>query len=181
MTTPRSHFIILVKAGVHPNIPPTPSWIPAFAGMTAGTALTFWQAHYFDCYLASRSIIAPQPYSSFRRRPESSGLNNPFPQSGNDSPISVHQPGKNKRQSNTPVPPSWIPAFAGMTAGVTSPSRPALDSSTTRPCPACCRQAGVTNEKRRQRKQQAVKNPAFEYWPESRAVSSIRSRPVAPG
>ena len=58
-----------------------------------------------------------RPPSSFQRRLESSGLNNPFPQSGNDSPISVNQSGKNRRHPDTPAPPPWIPACAGMTVG----------------------------------------------------------------
>ena len=96
-----------------------------------------------------------RPPSSFQRRLESSGLYKPFPQSGNDSPISVNQPGKNRRHPNTSAPPpwiprrlvpdaalphgsaelterptsmqAWIPVFAGMTTGLTGASRPAPD------------------------------------------------------
>ena len=57
------------------------------------------------------------PPSSFQRRLESSVLYKPFPQSGNDSPISVNQLVKNRRHLNTSAPPPWIPACAGMTEG----------------------------------------------------------------
>ena len=46
---------------------------------------------------------------------ESSGLNNPFPQGGNDNPADEMRAGGNRNPLNTPASPPWIPACAGMT------------------------------------------------------------------
>ena len=67
----------------HPsNIPAPPAWIPASAGMTTGVGVGLSLSRQPLCY--SLSITWLQPLPSFRRRPESSGLSNPFPRSGND-------------------------------------------------------------------------------------------------
>ena len=66
----------------------------------------------------SRPLVLDLPAAG-RRRPESSGLNNPFPQSENDN---YRQDKPNAASAKTRRPftiwasPSWIPAFAGMTA-----------------------------------------------------------------
>ena len=63
------------------------------------------------------------PPSSFRRRPESSGLFNPFPRSGNDSQREGNRTqasGKTCHPLLPPASPSWIPAFAGMTMSLYS-------------------------------------------------------------
>ena len=64
----------------HPGLP---SWIPACAGMTTGAGMGL---------SPSRSLFAMpgklpdfSRLTSFRRRPESSGLHKPFPHSGNDN------------------------------------------------------------------------------------------------
>ena len=58
-----------------------------------------------------------RPPSSFRRRPESSGVNETFPHSGNDNHRNDNRT-RHPPKPATPAPPglsSWIPAFAGMT------------------------------------------------------------------
>ena len=75
-----------------------------------------------------------QPQSSFQRRLESSGLDKSFPQSGNDSRGISQRTGRNHNPSHIPTSPFWIPAFAGMTAGLIDASRPAPN-----------RQAGMTS------------------------------------
>ena len=65
-----------------PTIPASLSWIPAFAGMTTGGRDSPIVIPPASCFTLDRfSTTAP---SSFRRRPESSGLIKTFPQRWND-------------------------------------------------------------------------------------------------
>ena len=51
-------------------------WIPAFAGMTEGWSRDFFGNSKGAVRIATRLFLSS---SSFRRKPESSGFNNPFP------------------------------------------------------------------------------------------------------
>ena len=94
------------------------------AGKLRLLSLLYIQAYPFAAYITSPP--------SLRRRPESSGLNHPFPQSGNDNHSNDNRTrasGKACHSFTIASPLSWIPAFAGMTTGVEmglSPSRQPL-------------------------------------------------------
>ena len=88
------------------------------------------------------------PSSSFRRRPESSGLDNTFPHGGNDNHSNDN---RTRHPINPAVPsppglPSWIPAFAGMTTegrmGLSPPRQP-LCHSCRIPDRSPCRHSGL--------------------------------------
>ena len=88
--------------------------------MTAGARLQRFIRHM----LARRAGVCLLPSPSFQRKLESSGLDHPFPHSGNDN----HRDDRPARHSAKPAIPSL------------------LDSSAACSRPACRRQAGMTTE-----------------------------------
>ena len=92
--------------------PPTfLSWIPAFAGMTTKRKQAACHpdspfAMPDKCLNAAPAVMPEKagiPLPSFRRRPESSGVDKPFPRSGNDNPIPRSgQSDAHKNQSERP-------------------------------------------------------------------------------
>ena len=106
-----------INFSIH-SLPGFHSWIPAFAGMTTGVGMGLLPSDSPFAMPHKFLTLAPP---SFRRRPESSGLDKPFPQSGNDSRTWASDERRHPINPAIPSLPgfhSWIPAFAGMTTGV---------------------------------------------------------------
>ena len=137
-----------------PAVIPVQAWIPACAGMTI-QASGKGMPRYRIALTPSSGWVVHSP--SFRRRPESSGLDNLFPHSGNDNHRHVHLTRHliKPAVSSLPGPPSWIPAFAGMTIRAYGEGMPRYRIALTSNCG------------------QIVHSPSFRRRPESSGLDNL--------